>query len=133
MDVMQPITVFLALKFNQRDGNSKRCEAAHEEDQEILIGGLLVKGHAEHAAPNGQETDAHHDDLREFHQEHVVLTEIGVGPNHRDGARFRGAIGHDAPRKGRSAWRRGGVYSDGSGFSPWRCHDYQWFDRKMST
>ena len=131
LDVMKPIPVFLALKFNQHDGDGEGQEAPDEENEEILVGGLFIEGNGEYAIPNGQETDAHHHDLREFHQEHVVLAEIGVGAHHCDGARFRRAIGHDAAREGRSAWCRGGFHSDGCGFSPWRCHGNQWLERKM--
>ena len=79
MDVLQTVTVFLALQFNEADGDGEGQEASDKENKEILVGGFIVKGDGEHAVPDGQETDAHHHDLREFHQKQVVLTEAWLG------------------------------------------------------
>ena len=100
---MQAVPVLLALKFNQHNRDSKRCQAADKEHQEILVGGFLVEGHLEHTAPNGQETNAHHDDLSEFHQKHVVLAHFCIGPDHGDASRFRGTSSNDATGKGGAA------------------------------
>ena len=69
LNVVQTISILFALKFNQTNGNRKRGQSAYEKHEEVLIGGIFVKGNAEHTAPYGDKTNPHHDDLREFHQE----------------------------------------------------------------
>ena len=123
VNIMQAVPVLLALEFNQHNRDSKRCQAADKEHQEILVGGFLVEGHLEHTAPNGQETNAHHDDLSEFHQKHVVLAHFCIGPDHGDASPFGGAPRNDATGKGGAAGC--GFHRYRGGFSPWCCHANQ--------
>ena len=125
MDVLQTVPVFLALQFNEADGDGEGQETSDKENKEILVGGFIVEGDGEHAVPDGQETDAHHHDLREFHQKQVVFVVGLVGADHRDGAGVGSTTGDDAACHRGSGRIGGGCWSDGDGLSPWRCHRNQ--------
>ncbi len=101
MNILQAISVLFTLKFNQSDGYRKRGQSAHEEHEEVLIGGVFVKGDAENTAPDGEKTNPHHDDLREFHQEQVVCVHFLVGSDHGHGAGFLNSTSHHSSGKGR--------------------------------
>ena len=77
------------MQLDETDGDQERSQPAHKQNEEVLIGGILIKGNAEHAAPDGEKTDTHHDDLREFHQHQVVPVHVLIGPDERDALLWR--------------------------------------------
>ena len=95
---MEPISVFLALDFDESNGKSERGQAPDEQDQEVSIGGVLIKRNTADGNPDGNKPNGEHHDLREFHQKQVVLIELLVGSNHGDVALFWACPFHHAGR-----------------------------------